>query len=203
MDIAIVGATGSCGRQLAAQLLERRVLPPSARLQLVGHRGGRREHELWGLRADLEDAFEDEAPSIELALEPTEVDATSSSCWPARRSRRIPTSPPTAWHSDARTSASSRPTPTPSPAGMAHPRRSSCSPTPSSSEWPSLRRVSAVTASWVQARTRTRCASAEIAADLGIRRPQVAIPMLGQHGDHVVPAWSLLEVRGEDPARLA
>jgi malate dehydrogenase len=75
MNIAIVGAAGSCGRQLAAQLLDRRLLPASARLQLVGHRSGRSADELWGLRADLEDAFVDDAPTIEVVLEPSTIDA--------------------------------------------------------------------------------------------------------------------------------
>jgi malate dehydrogenase len=75
VNIAIVGAAGSCGRQLTAQLLDRHLLPPSARLQLVGHQGGRSADELWGLRADLEDAFVDDAPAIEVVLEPSAVDA--------------------------------------------------------------------------------------------------------------------------------
>jgi malate dehydrogenase len=53
VNIAIIGAAGSCGRRLAAQLLNRHLLPPSARLQLLGHQGGRSADELWGLRADL------------------------------------------------------------------------------------------------------------------------------------------------------
>ena len=46
MNIAIIGASGSCGRQLAAQVLERRILPESARMQLVGRHGGASEREL-------------------------------------------------------------------------------------------------------------------------------------------------------------
>jgi malate dehydrogenase len=57
VDVAIIGAAGSCGRQLAAQLLAQDTLGPSARLQLVGHREGRSHHELWDLRADLHDAL--------------------------------------------------------------------------------------------------------------------------------------------------
>lgn len=51
MDVAVVGTAGACGRQLAVHLLERRIVPHDARLQLVGHRGGPSEKELWGLRA--------------------------------------------------------------------------------------------------------------------------------------------------------
>jgi len=49
VDIAILGAAGSCGRQLAAQFLALELLDPSARLQLVGHRDGRSHHELEAL----------------------------------------------------------------------------------------------------------------------------------------------------------
>jgi malate dehydrogenase len=75
MNVAIVGVASSCGRQLAAQVLNRHILPASARLQLVGHPGGRSADELWGLRADLEDAFVDDAPAIEVALGPCAVEA--------------------------------------------------------------------------------------------------------------------------------
>ena len=68
MNVAVIGAAGGCGRQLAVQLLDRHILPQSARLQLVGHRGGRSEDELWGLLSDLEDAFGDSAPTIELVV---------------------------------------------------------------------------------------------------------------------------------------
>lgn len=59
MDLAIIDAAGHCGR----------VLAPTARLQRVGHRGGDSENALRGLRADLEDAFVEDAPTIDLALE--------------------------------------------------------------------------------------------------------------------------------------
>jgi len=59
MNVAIVGATGSCGRQVAAQMVERSLLSEDANLHLVGHAGGAHESELWGLRADLYDAFAD------------------------------------------------------------------------------------------------------------------------------------------------
>jgi len=75
MNVAIVRAAGSCGRQLAAQLLDRRLLPASARLQLVGHLGGRSADALRGLRADLEDAFADAAPSIDVVLDPSGITA--------------------------------------------------------------------------------------------------------------------------------
>ena len=36
MDVAIVGASGACGRMIATHLLADRVLEPHERLQLVG-----------------------------------------------------------------------------------------------------------------------------------------------------------------------
>ena len=64
--MAVIGAAGACGRQAVAQLLDRSLVDPDGRLQLVGHRGGSSANELHGLRADLRDAFADDAPAIEL-----------------------------------------------------------------------------------------------------------------------------------------
>ena len=66
ISVAIIGATGACGRQLAVQLLDREMMHVDSTLQLVGHHGGAGEHEMHGIRADLRDAFADGAPRIEL-----------------------------------------------------------------------------------------------------------------------------------------
>lgn len=44
--------------------------------------------------------------------------------------------------------------------------------------------------------------AAEIAADLGRHRYDVRAMTLGQHGDHVVPLWSHVDVRGIDPEQV-
>ena len=75
MRLAIIGAAGHCGRQLAVQLLDRHLIPSEGLLQLVGHRGGGSEVSLWSLRADLSDAFCDNAPSIDVVLDPEEIRA--------------------------------------------------------------------------------------------------------------------------------
>ena len=75
MKLAIIGATGSCGRQVAAQLLERQIIPLDGALHLIGHAGGAHESELWGLRADLHDAFADRAPRIEVGTDVAQTDA--------------------------------------------------------------------------------------------------------------------------------
>jgi len=73
MDVAIVGAAGTIGRQIAITLLRARVLPPTARLQLVGRRGGASEGLLPGFAADLADAFAEDLPEIDLAWSPDEI----------------------------------------------------------------------------------------------------------------------------------
>ena len=73
MDVAVVGATGDVGRQVLTQLVERRVVPPSSRLQLVGRAGGPSERAVAGLRADLVDAYDEVAPLLDAAASPDDV----------------------------------------------------------------------------------------------------------------------------------
>lgn len=69
----MLGATGDVGRQVCSQLIERRVLPPSSRLQLVGRPDGDSGRAAHGLRADLVDAYDEHAPLIDVALDPQDV----------------------------------------------------------------------------------------------------------------------------------
>lgn len=69
----MLGATGDVGRQVCTQLVERRVLPPTSRLQLVGRPGGVSGRAAYGLRADLIDAYDEHAPLIDVALDPADV----------------------------------------------------------------------------------------------------------------------------------
>ena len=73
MDVAVLGATGDIGRQVCTQLVERRVLPTSSRLQLVGRLDGSSARATHGLRADLIDAYDEHAPMIDVALSPDDV----------------------------------------------------------------------------------------------------------------------------------
>ena len=75
LRIAVIGASGHCGRQLVVQLLNRRLIPTDGCLQLVGHRGGSSETSLWALRTDLNDAFCDDAPTIEVVLDANNISA--------------------------------------------------------------------------------------------------------------------------------
>ena len=70
MDVAIVGASGACGRMIATHLLADRVLEAHERLQLVGRPDGPSARSLLGLRVDLEDAFGGTCPELDVALGP-------------------------------------------------------------------------------------------------------------------------------------
>ena len=75
MDIAIIGANGDVGRHVASQIIQRQLLTPRQRLQLVGRAGGASARALYGLRADLYDAFAEITPEIDVALHPEAVAA--------------------------------------------------------------------------------------------------------------------------------
>lgn len=201
-DIAIIGAAGSCGRQLAAQLLDEHVMDPSARLQLVGHRGGASETELHGLRADLRDAFADDAPTIEIADDPAAVDADIVVMLAGRT---IPTDPRADVDRVALARANlevfttyaealgRRPGPpfvivqsNPVELGVhvfsRHLGRHRVLGAGSFSDTLRFRR--------------------ELADTFGTRRAHVRALMLGQHGDHLVPVWSGVEIDDHDPSEV-
>jgi malate dehydrogenase len=73
MDIAVIGASGTIGRQITIALVQDRVLPPTSRLQLIGHRGGDGERALHGFAADLADAYAEILPEIDVAFEPDDL----------------------------------------------------------------------------------------------------------------------------------
>jgi malate dehydrogenase len=74
-DMAIIGASGSVGSMLAAQVLRSQLLEPGDRLQLVGHGSPTSEAKLLGTRIDLLDAFDDERVEIEVVPKIIDVDA--------------------------------------------------------------------------------------------------------------------------------
>ncbi|NJO21534.1 MAG: hypothetical protein HC838_17895 [Spirulinaceae cyanobacterium RM2_2_10] len=63
MDVAVIGASGDCGREIVAQLVGVGALEPTERLQLVGRMDGRSAKLLFGLCSDLEDAYAEKAPA--------------------------------------------------------------------------------------------------------------------------------------------
>lgn len=203
-EVAIVGAAGACGRQLAVAVLERRLLPRHGRLQLIGHRGGASEHELHGLRADLRDAFADHAPTIELGYEPADVDAdivvmlagATLSSDPRATADRL---------SLARTN-------------HAIFERYAEQLSSSRAEAPLVlvqsnpvelgvevfaRAVGRNRVVGVGAHSDSMRFRRELADSLGIDRSQVSALVLGQHGDHLVPLWSSATAQGPGPDELS
>lgn len=73
MDVAVLGATGDVGRAVCSDLIARRVLGSTSRLQLVGRQGGPSALAVHGLRADLIDAYDEHAPVIDVASSPGDV----------------------------------------------------------------------------------------------------------------------------------
>lgn len=198
-NIAIVGAAGACGRQLATQLLDEHVMEATARLQLVGHRGGRSESTVHGLRADLRDAFADDAPSIELIHDPQDVDAD---ILVMLAGSTIPTDP----RADVDRIALAR---TNQAIFRAYAdemgRRGDDAPIVIVQSNPVelgvhtfARRIGRHRAMGAGAYSDTLRFRREVADTFAVRRSQVSGVMLGQHGDHLVPVWSGVGIDGRD-----
>jgi malate dehydrogenase len=204
LSVAIVGAAGSCGRQLAVAMLERRMLAPDQRLQLVGHRGGASEHELHGLRADLRDAFADHAPTIELVYEVADLDAdivvmlagaTIPSDAHAHADRlalaRTNLSVFTAY-ADA---IATRPGPAPLVLVQSNPVELGVA--------VFARALGRHRVVGVGAHSDTMRFRRELADSHGLDRSAISAFVLGQHGDYFVPAWSGVQIEGLDAASTA
>lgn len=73
MDVSIIGASGDCGREIVTQLIGAGALAPTERLQLVGRQQGRSARLLQGMQADLEDAYAEMAPELDVALAPEDI----------------------------------------------------------------------------------------------------------------------------------
>ena len=199
MKLAIIGATGSCGRQVAAQLLEREIIPLDGSLHLIGHAGGAHESELWGLRADLHDAFADRAPQLEVG---TNV-ATSGADIIVMMAGATITSLAA---NRSKLAATNRAIFEESAADIARMDAEPIVIVQSNPVELALHVLSDVVsrhrilgaAAWSDSLRFRR----EIAADLGVTRPMVDAEMWGQHGDHLVPMWSTIRVRGVEQSRV-
>ena len=199
MDIAIVGAFGSVGRQLAMQILDERILDRSCTLQLVARHGGLSEREMFGMRSDLADAFADDAPSIEVCADAHDVSADIVVMLAGASVPRDLHAPPdraalgaqnlgifrsyadalAAQHRDVTVIVQSNPV----ELGVDVFARA-------------LGRQRVLGAgSWNDTLRFRR----ELASYFGVRRPDVAATMLGEHGGHMVPVWSRVRIRSLDP----
>ncbi len=204
MDVAILGATGDVGRQVVTQLVEQRVLPATSRLQLVARAEGRSGDAVWGLRADLADAYDEIAPAIDVAVDPSEVVAdVIVVCAGAT----VPSRPGEAVDRAALAAAN-----------LAVFERYA----DAVDRWGSGHEVIVVVSNPVElgvavfadrlGRHRVIGMGAwldtlrfrrEIATSLGIRRQRVHGWVVGEHGDGLVPLWSSVRIHGLDPDERA
>jgi malate dehydrogenase len=73
MDIAVIGAGGSVGREITQMIVSERLLACDQRLILVGNPEGASAKSLFGFAVDLMDAYAEIYPQIDVALAPEEV----------------------------------------------------------------------------------------------------------------------------------
>lgn len=201
MDVAVVGATGDVGRQICTQLVERRVLPPTSRLQLVGRPGGRSATATYGLAADLVDAYDEHAPLLDVALDPADVVADVVVVAGGRTAGTepgVPVDRRELAHTNARVFA------TYAEALATHGSGREVVVVVSNpvelgvaifAEALGRHRVIGMGA-WLDTLRFRR----EVAASIGVRRHRVGGFAVGQHGDDLVPLWSTVRIAGLDPA---
>ena len=205
MDVAILGASGDCGRAIAGQLVAARVVSPTERLQLVGRREGSSASVLHGLVSDLTDAYAEHVPHLDVALSPEEIVAD---LWVVSAGTTVPPNMARAAANRGGLAEANAPVfrayaealarygqgtevvivvSNPVELGVAY-----------FAEAIGRDRVIGIGAYSDTLRFRR-----EIAAALGVRRQRVSGFMLGEHGDAQVPVWSSVQVHGMDAAELA
>ena len=197
MDVAILGASGDCGRAIAGQLVAARLLATTERLQLVGRQEGTSGSVLHGLMSDLTDAYAEHVPYLDVALTPEDIVAD---LWIVSAGSTVP---PKMGGGISRAGLASTNAPifrtyaealarygqgmeivivvsNPVELGVAY-----------FAEAIGRDRVIGIGAYSDTLRFRR-----EIAAAIGVRRQRVSGFMLGEHGDAQVPVWSSVQVHG-------
>ena len=205
MDISVVGAGGAIGREIVAQLVAGRVLRPTERLQLVGKRGGASERMLYGLRSDLTDAYAENAPLMDIALEPEDVVgdiivmAAGATPGPSagggtmtRDDVAAANLPVFLAHAKALAAH-----------GQGHEVVLVVTNPVELGVWVMARELSARRVIGIGAYSDTLRFRREIAADLGVPRQLVSGYVAGEHGANLVPLWSTVRVYGLNDGEIA
>ena len=201
MDVSIVGASGGCGREIVTQIVQQRLLESREILQLVGSNpNSRRPHLLHGFRADLQDAYAEIMPELNVTDDAEKIigdvvvitGGQTFSTTPAdigSASRDVLARANVAvFERFARALARSRSAFPPVVIIVTNPVELGVA---IFSRYLPRTHVIGMGAYSDSARFRW-----EIASDLGIRRQRVRGYMLGEHGNGMVPIWSSVRVQG-------
>lgn len=201
MDVSIVGASGGCGREIVTQIVQQRLLESREILQLVGSNpNSRRPHLLHGFRADLQDAYAEIIPELNVTDDAAKIigdvvvitGGQTFSTTPAdigSASRDILARANVAvFERFARALARSRSAFPPVVIIVTNPVELGVA---IFSRYLPRTHVIGMGAYSDSARFRW-----EIASDLGIRRQRVRGYMQGEHGNGMVPIWSSVRVQG-------
>ncbi len=204
MDVSIIGAGGDVGRQVAMHLIAERAVISTQRLQLVGHQDGKSSQSLFGLRADLLDAFAETSPEIDIALSPKEITADIIIF---AAGATVSTEPGRALDRSALGKINKPIFETYARAIAEHGHGDEIILIVSNpvelgveifSRYLERERVIGIGAYQDSLRFRR-----EIAADLGVRRQRVHAFVLGEHGENLYPMWNTIQVYGMDDDELA
>ena len=211
MDVAVIGASGACGRMIATHLLAARVLEPYERLQLVGRTGGPSARSLHGLRVDLWDAFAGTCPELDVALAPEDVVADIVVMAAGKTFKaRGPDGPAGVGHTPSRDDLAAANLPmfrrhaeALARLGAGHEIVLVLSNPVGLGVEVFSRHLGRHRVVGIGAHSDTLRFRREIAAELAVRRQMVSGFVLGEHGSGMVPAWSTVKVHGMDDAELA
>ena len=201
MDVSIVGASGGCGREIVTQIVQQRLLENREILQLVGSNPrSSRPHLLHGFRADLQDAYAEIIPELNVTDDPEKI---IGDVVVVAGGQTFSTAP-------SEIGAASRDVL--ARANVAVFERFARSLARTRGECPPVviivtNPVELGVAVFAEHLPRTHLIGMgaysdsarfrwEIASDLGIRRQRVRGYVLGEHGNGMVPIWSSVRVQG-------
>lgn len=201
MDVTIVGASGGCGREIVTQIVQQRLLENREILQLVGSNPhSRRPHLLHGFRADLQDAFAEIVPELNVTDNPEKIIGDVVVITGGQTFSTAPLEIGSAsrdvlaranvsvFERFARSLARTRREYPPVVIIVTNPVELGVA---IFSRYLPRTHVIGMGAYSDSARFRW-----EIASDLGIRRQRVHGFMLGEHGNGMVPIWSSVRIHG-------
>ena len=200
MDVAVVGAGGDIGRQIAARLVADRLVAATDRLQLVEAQGSRGESVARGLRSDLADAFGETLPQVDVATSPEDLAAdlvifaagATVPCDPREVRTRKDLARTNAPIFTAYAEALAR-------HGMGTELVIIVSNPVELGVEVFSRHVERHRVIGMGAFLDTIRFRNEIAGELSVRRQKVRGLVIGEHGPNMVPLWSTVSVQGMDP----